>query len=61
MSGELISRVAIDRQAKQDAFDASRGYTVSNPYPTTHDAHTPWQVSFETHLIAFYCTDWELL
>lgn len=51
---EIISRVRIATQARQDALDAAKGHTVTNPYPHDTEAATLWQVAFDRH-----CADHE--
>lgn len=51
---EIISRVRIATQARQDALDAAKGHTVTNPYQADTEASKLWQVAFDRH-----CADHE--
>jgi len=46
---EIISRVRIATQARQDAQDAANGHKVTNPYPADTEAAKLWQVAFKRH------------
>lgn len=51
---EIISRVRIATQARQDAADALAGHKVTNPYLPDTEAAKLWQVAFTRH-----CADQE--
>jgi hypothetical protein len=46
---EIISRVRIATQARQDALDAANGHKVSNPYAEDTEAAQVWQIAFTRH------------